>query len=613
MRTWRIVSFWAILFCNGCNYPESKLSSQFKRDDTDSYIVLERPHAYQVHFKPGALERKFALLVPYVSTSGDSLPSVAFKRIAQTIDDTSSMNVRATWFEIHLWNMTAFENWAIVIDNPGLKPKIYAWNGKTDSLIGEFEGETQIGGYFHKPVKELFSFVMNSNDDIKLLVKLSSNESVAATNIYFYPYAYSKYEPVTATNKGLRVGVVGIVLTLITLSMFMFTKDWAWFVFLLYLSLTICPLILFSDPFFLGNHTLLANVISIASEVSFVWLFYKLAFARMPRNRSFFSIVSAILILLLVSLLDLEFSVGLGSSVQLSVEFIIDVLLLGSIFIFRNECANARVSILLSVSVFLDVIYTMMLGSYTEIAFVIYTGITILMLAIFLFLLFDRFRQTLLIRRRKSEETKLAEQRVVSSAVINSLEQERKRIAQDIHDELGSTLALIKIKLASDNNDSKDATELRSLISRASSSARSIAYQLMPPYFAETDLKMLLFSHFNTLNERGDIKFDFNYSNGHNAFTKDEELMIYRIVLELTNNCIKHSGATHATVFLAFGEKELVIEFTDNGKGIGESVSSGIGMQSIQSRVSYLNGTIERESTHPGCRFMIRIPYREQA
>ena len=87
--------------------------------------------------------------------------------------------------------------------------------------------------------------------------------------------------------------------------------------------------------------------------------------------------------------------------------------------------------------------------------------------------------------------------------------------------------------------------------------------------------------------------------------------MIYRIIMELTNNIIKHSQANEATVQLVYHETHLSISAEDNGIGILPSISDGIGLKNIRNRIRYLNGTFNIDSGLNGTTIMMQIPYKK--
>lgn len=211
-------------------------------------------------------------------------------------------------------------------------------------------------------------------------------------------------------------------------------------------------------------------------------------------------------------------------------------------------------------------------------------------------------------RNRLLEESLLAE-RNIRSAIVKTQEAERKRIAEDLHDEIGSSLAALKLRLQKSGLTEKEMSDMLEVVDKAADDTRTISHNLMPPEFAKTSLHNLLDTYYSKLNSESAIRFHFHSSGYNHNFSKEDELVIYRIVMELTGNILKHSGATEATVQLIDFSNYLEIMTEDNGKGIADTITDGIGMKNIQSRVNYLNGEIRIDSGQNGTTTMIKIPY----
>jgi signal transduction histidine kinase len=204
----------------------------------------------------------------------------------------------------------------------------------------------------------------------------------------------------------------------------------------------------------------------------------------------------------------------------------------------------------------------------------------------------------------EKQKTKLAEQ------VLHTQEDERKRIAEDLHDELGGNLAAIKMSLLALQLDDKKKQPLMQLIDSTSSSVRNISHNLMPPEFKETELHVLLKRHYEHLNNKDLIAFYFYCSGNVYPFNLHKKLMLYRIILEVTNNIIKHSGGSEATVQLIYYDNYLQIMAEDNGKGFSAQAGEGIGLKNLHSRIDYLKGTIAIDSSLKGTTITIYIPYQ---
>lgn len=214
-------------------------------------------------------------------------------------------------------------------------------------------------------------------------------------------------------------------------------------------------------------------------------------------------------------------------------------------------------------------------------------------------------------KHRQLAESYAQQQLTFSHQLLQVQEAEKKRIAEDLHDELGGNLAAIKMNLQSLQLSNSNAEKIISLIDSASNNARSIAHNLMPPEFAKSKLKDLLYDYFKLLNTESNISFHYHTTGENGHFNKEDDLIIYRIVMEITNNITRHSKATEATIQLLYYDSCLEVMAEDNGIGFTSETTSGIGIKNIQSRVSYLNGNLNIDSNQHGTVTIIKIPYKK--
>jgi signal transduction histidine kinase len=215
--------------------------------------------------------------------------------------------------------------------------------------------------------------------------------------------------------------------------------------------------------------------------------------------------------------------------------------------------------------------------------------------------------------KEKQELLQQVQQEELTNQIIQTQESERKRIAQDLHDELGGNLAALTMALQRISLNEDQQGMIHSLVHKASQSARNIAHNLMPPEFIQTKLDTLLKNYFSKLNQQQDnIRFDFHIAGVVGNFDKQKELIMYRIILELTSNIIKHSAASEATVQMIYYENQLELMAEDNGRGfdIGHN-TDGIGLRNIQTRINYLKGTLAIDTNTHGTTIIIQIPYHD--
>jgi PAS domain S-box-containing protein len=194
-------------------------------------------------------------------------------------------------------------------------------------------------------------------------------------------------------------------------------------------------------------------------------------------------------------------------------------------------------------------------------------------------------------------------ERYVLGKVLEAEEKERKRFAADLHDDLGPTLSSIKIHLGLLENPKDQETFLadinkcKDLLNESIGKMRSIANSLAPRLIENYGLKAALNSFFQMMQKEGQYTIEFVSNLDGKRFSGLVELNLYRIICELVNNTVKHSGATKSKIKLDFTGRILMLLYTDNGKGYKiEEIhdrSKGMGIDNILQRVSLINGIIK--------------------
>jgi len=221
----------------------------------------------------------------------------------------------------------------------------------------------------------------------------------------------------------------------------------------------------------------------------------------------------------------------------------------------------------------------------------------------------DRYK-----KRQQELLGKLQEQQVMMIAhELDIQEAERKRIATDIHDEIGSNLATIRMNLQNlqyrSAFDEQQASQLLQLLDQTSQNVRRAAHNLIPPLFGSIPLTDILQSYFSLLNSP-DILFHFCTNKYKPYFDPRQELVLYRIIMELTSNIIRHAKASAATIQLLYYPDYLQIIVEDDGIGLppASGKQQGIGLSGVRTRVRSLGGKIHIDSGVSGTTFIIHIP-----
>jgi two-component system NarL family sensor kinase len=230
------------------------------------------------------------------------------------------------------------------------------------------------------------------------------------------------------------------------------------------------------------------------------------------------------------------------------------------------------------------------------------------------FLLFRSNRQKQLILNQENElhERRIAEletekQLTATEAMLKGQDDERTRLARDLHDGLGGMLSGIKLffmnlkeLMAKCLDDQQQFDRSLDMLDGAIMELRRVAHNLMPEVLLKFGLNMSVSDLCDSITRNGSVNVSYQ-STGLENFNPDQttSVIIYRIVQELLSNIIRHASAMQAFVQLDFHDNNLEITVEDNGIGFDTSLlltSAGIGWSNIQNRVEYLMGKIDIQS-----------------
>lgn len=207
-------------------------------------------------------------------------------------------------------------------------------------------------------------------------------------------------------------------------------------------------------------------------------------------------------------------------------------------------------------------------------------------------------------------------QRKVETAheVLTAQEDERQRIAKDLHDDIGGTLGVLKGLFSSQQvTGSERYNQWISLLDKATNDLRNISHDLMPSDFERFGLIKSIENQIDKINQAKQIQFEFLVSGEIKTQNLEHELTIYRIANELINNVLKHAKATEASLQLLYMPENLHLILEDNGVGYhsNQQESHGIGIKNLYSRAKYIDAKINIDSSARGTTFIIEIPYKK--
>jgi len=251
---------------------------------------------------------------------------------------------------------------------------------------------------------------------------------------------------------------------------------------------------------------------------------------------------------------------------------------------------------------------------FLNVIFYIFLGF--LLMAIVIIVFFFKSRKKIIEKELEKKNLELSYQKELLRAVIITQEEERKRIAQDLHDDISSKLNIVSLNthlLKTPNlseNEVKDITEnIISLTTKALDSSRTIAHNLLPPVLDKFGFHAAIDEL--SLEYRTIKSVVVNYKNEtkNEMFSNEVQLHLFRILQELMNNSIKHGKASEISILVSKKAATNILVYTDNGIGFElEKLKnkSGLGIKNIESRVGFINGKmILKTSKNEGIYVMI--------
>lgn len=240
-------------------------------------------------------------------------------------------------------------------------------------------------------------------------------------------------------------------------------------------------------------------------------------------------------------------------------------------------------------------------------------------------LLYRNFRHRQLLAKQRDElqqqqirELEKDKQLIAVDSLLKGQEEERSRLAKDLHDGLGGLLSGVKFSLSNmkDNlivTPDNMAVFERSLdmIDTSIKELRRVAHNMMPEMLTKFGLDEALKDYCNTVNATKLLAVKYQSLGMETRFDKANEIIVYRIVQELLNNILKHAEASEVFVQLIRQDDRLNIVVEDNGKGFDTAIlekSKGAGWVNIRSRVEYLKGQLDVNS-EPGKGTLVNIEF----
>ncbi len=234
----------------------------------------------------------------------------------------------------------------------------------------------------------------------------------------------------------------------------------------------------------------------------------------------------------------------------------------------------------------------------TEFWLLVFIFISIIGAGIFLFYRHQSRQKATVHAERISEQEKRM------SAVFQAQEEERRKIAKELHDGVGQTISAIKMnyrsltKNASEKELFPEFQKIERMLDNAGKEVRSISHQMIPKELEQFGLVPAVEGMLNLNLEYSSIQYHFEHSGFEERISPHHELVLFRVLQELVSNVVKHSKASELNVQLLRVKSHVVLNVTDNGIGFDmeKKEKNGIGLLNIASRVEGIKGHLHYES-----------------
>jgi len=237
------------------------------------------------------------------------------------------------------------------------------------------------------------------------------------------------------------------------------------------------------------------------------------------------------------------------------------------------------------------------------VAIILYISLFFILVSVVFVIFFYFSRKKIIQKELEKKDIILQSQKEQLHAVIVTQEEERKRIAQDLHDDISSKLNIVSLNthlLSAPNlteSETKEITDnIINLTTKALENSRKIAHNLLPPVFEKFGLNAGIEELCEEFESSKTVKVHYKNQIDFEENDLDRQLHVFRILQELMNNSLRHGKATEIWIFFEAIEGIATCNYEDNGIGFDNKNSEnqkGLGMKNIESRISFLNGTIK--------------------
>jgi len=236
--------------------------------------------------------------------------------------------------------------------------------------------------------------------------------------------------------------------------------------------------------------------------------------------------------------------------------------------------------------------------------------IVLIIIISFILLAYRTFIQRIVKEKDLQFQAEMEHQKELTLENIKGQEDERKRIAISVHDDIGNRLNILSLWLNNLEPENQEASKkvITAQITELIDSTRNISHSLYPVNLEKLGLVLYLQELVTNLSYK--ITLSLFIDNRYQKKDNFTEVQIYRVIQEFTSNVIKHSNADEVSIYIRKHQKYLTIILSDNGQSFDyKTASRGMGLKNIESRIASLKSFYKwKNRIGTGSRLIINIP-----
>ena len=218
---------------------------------------------------------------------------------------------------------------------------------------------------------------------------------------------------------------------------------------------------------------------------------------------------------------------------------------------------------------------------------------------------------------RRMLERLEAERRRTSSAALAAQEEERARVARDLHDEVNQSLTGLLLRLEATRRNAPpelagELAETRALANQAMQELLALARQLRPTALDDLGLKAALAGHVSELGDQSELEATFEAEGSFSDLPQEVQLVVYRVAQEALSNALRHADARSVRVSLFREDGHVELRIGDDGRGFTfDQAARGLGLSGMRERALLVGGDLRVESRpNVGTRVSLRVPIK---